>query len=94
MFRTWYANYHLLSYLNKLKGSINKHNTELKKKEINSLISSGTKYVSNKLNNTPTISKKSYINPKFIDLLKTDTRSFINSIPVAKSKMYMYLNNV
>ena len=69
MFRTWYANYHLLSYLK----NINKNRPDLigrqmTKKQINTLIKNSSKYVSDKLNNTPTISKKS----KFLSFFNSD----------------------
>lgn len=68
MFRTWYANYHMLDYLKvlqndkiesnilqELKGVKGNKLSKYLKKEIPS-------YVSQKLNNTPTVCKKKYMN--------------------------------
>lgn len=68
MFRTWYANYHMINYLKDLETDIDKNNNlqELKKakgKKLNIFLKREIPiYVSQKLNNTPTVCKKKYMN--------------------------------
>ena len=42
------------------------------KNEIKELVTNCSKHVSNKLNNTPSVSKKSYIDNKILDLVIKD----------------------
>ena len=65
MFRTWYANYHMINYLKDLDADTDKNNIlqELKNakgKKLNNLKQEIPIYVSQKLNNTPTVCKKIY----------------------------------
>jgi len=95
MFRTWYANYHLLSYLK----DINKNRPDLighkmTKKQINTLVKNSSKYVSDKLNNTPTISKKSYINPLILNKVLVNPSKFISNIPTKKRDIHTYLKSI
>lgn len=95
MFRTWYANYHLLSYLK----NINKNRPDLigrqmTKKQINTLVKNSSKYVSDKLNNTPTISKKSYINPSILNKVLINPSKFIDTIPNDKKNIHIYLQEL
>lgn len=68
MFRTWYANYHMLNYLKDLEIDTNKNHIlqELKNakgKKLNKFLKREIPiYVSQKLNNTPTVCKKKYMN--------------------------------
>ncbi len=68
MFRTWYGNFHMLNYLNKLFKE-DKLKPKMLKTEIRDLVKTCSEHVSDKLNNTPTISKKSYIDNKILDLI-------------------------
>ena len=95
MFRTWYANYHLLSYLK----NINKNRPDLigrrmTKKQINTLVKNSSKYVSDKLNNTPSISKKSYINPAILNKVLINPSRFIDTIPNDKKNIHLYLQEL
>lgn len=95
MFRTWYANYHLLSYLK----DINKNRPDLigkrmTKKQINALVKNSSTYVSQKLNNTPSISKKSYIDPKLLNTILLNPSKFINQIPNNKKKIHTHLHKL
>lgn len=95
MFRTWYGNYYLLSYLKNIRNDKNFNiSDKMKKKDIKSLIKNSSIYVSSKLNNTPTISKKSYINPKILNLLLENPKKFINNIPHKKDKIHIYLQKI
>ena len=68
MFRTWYANYHMLDYLKNLKNSdFYKGKTSNKKKLSRYLKKEICEYVSKHLNNTPSITKKNYINNKLFN---------------------------
>jgi DNA topoisomerase-1 len=95
MFRTWYANFHLLSYLK----NINKNRPDLigrqmTKKQINTLVKNSSKYVSDKLNNTPTISKKSYINPSILNKVLVNPSRFIDTIPNDKKNIHIFLKEL
>lgn len=95
MFRTWYANYHLLSYLK----NINKNRPDLigrrmTKKQIGTLVKNSSKYVSDKLNNTPSISKKSYINPAILNKVLVNPSRFIDTIPNDKKNIHIYLQEL
>ena len=95
MFRTWYANFHLLSYLK----NINNNRPDLigrqmTKKQINTLVKNSSKYVSDKLNNTPTISKKSYINPSILNKVLINPSRFIDTIPNDKKNIHIFLKEL
>lgn len=68
MFRTWYANYHMLEFLrdadlNELIGGEN----GMSKRELSQYIKSSIgEYVSKALNNTPAICRKNYINNRLL----------------------------
>lgn len=95
MFRTWYGNYYLLSYLKNFKNNKNYNIKEnMSKKDIKSLIKNSSIYVSSKLNNTPTISKKSYINPKILNLILDNPKHFIDNIPNNKDKIHIHLQKI
>ena len=95
MFRTWYANYHLLSYLK----DISKNNPiiiskKMSKKQINSLVKESSQYVSNKLNNTPSVSKKAYIDPDLLKMFLKNPSKFIQSIPDKKKDIHKHLQSI
>ena len=80
MFRTWYGNYHLLVCLKELftTGNI-KH--RLNKQEKNEIVKKCSEHVSSKLNNTPTVSKQSYIDNKILELIMRNPYRFASQIP-------------
>jgi DNA topoisomerase-1 len=90
MFRTWYGNFHMINYLNKLFKE-NKLKTSMLKSEIKELISNCSKHVSSKLNNTPSISKKSYIDNKILDLVIKNPYKFASSIPNSIEEQHIFL---
>jgi DNA topoisomerase-1 len=90
MFRTWYGNFHMINYLNKLFKE-NKLKTSMLKSEIKELISNCSKHVSSKLNNTPSISKKSYIDNKILDLVIKNPYKFASSIPNSIDEQHIFL---
>ena len=94
MFRTWYANYYLLLYLKNLKKKEGMITNDMTKKRIKSLVKDSSIYVSSKLNNTPTISKKSYINPKILDIIIKNPNDFVNKIPYNKDKIHIFLQKI
>ena len=65
MFRTWYGNYHMINYLKELFKE-DKLKKRMLKSEVRELINNCSEHVSNKLNNTPTVTKKSYIDNKIL----------------------------
>jgi DNA topoisomerase-1 len=80
MFRTWYGNYHLLDSLRDMyqKGDL-KHRLKMGAKH--EVIKKCSEYVSNKLNNTPTVSKQSYIDNKILDLVMRNPYRLARIIP-------------
>ena len=80
MFRTWYGNYHMLEHLRDLynNGTLK---IKMTKVEINKIINVCSEHVSCKLNNTPTVSKQSYIDNKIIDLVMKNPYRFASKIP-------------
>ena len=80
MFRTWYGNYHMLEHLRDLynNGTLK---IKMTKVEINKIINICSEHVSSKLNNTPTVSKQSYIDNKIIDLVMKNPYRFASKIP-------------
>lgn len=95
MFRTWYANYYLLSYLRDLydkKSELIGSNMNQKQKK--ALIKNCAVFVSEKLNNTPTISKKSYINSNILEMMVNDPVPFVRKIPNEKEKLHDYLRKL
>jgi len=90
MFRTWYGNYHMLEHLNDLykKGEICNRMCISDKKNIIKLCSD---YVSSKLNNTPTISKQSYMDNKLIELVMRNPYRIASNIPNSKDDVHHFL---
>ena len=93
MFRTWYGNYHMLEHLRNL---FNKKELKprMTKGEVNQIISNCTEYVSSKLNNTPNVSKKSYIDNKILDLVIKNPYRFANLIPDNGEAQHHYLHKI
>jgi DNA topoisomerase-1 len=93
MFRTWYGNYHLLEYLRKMYLD-NRLKPHLNKKEKNQIISSCSEHVSSKLNNTPTVSKQSYIDNKILDLVMKNPYRLASNIPDDIGQQHLFLRNI
>ena len=93
MFRTWYGNFHMLHYLNKLYKE-DKLKKKMLKSEIKQLINSCSEHVSDKLNNTPTVSKKSYIDNKILDLVIKNPYRFASSIPDSNEEQHTFLYKI
>jgi DNA topoisomerase I len=95
MFRTWYANYYLLSYLKDLhdkKSELIGNN--MNKTQKNELVKKCSIFVSEKLNNTPSISKKSYINSNILEMLVNDPIPFVKKIPNGNNNLHDYLRKL
>ena len=93
MFRTWYGNYHMLEHLRDL---YNKEQLKprMTKSEINSIISKCSEHVSSKLNNTPTVSKQSYIDNKILDLVIKNPYRFASKIPDDHNEQHKFLYQI
>ena len=94
MFRTWYGNYHMLSHLRDLfnKGDILK--PRMTKIEVNKIITECSEHVSSKLNNTPTVSKQSYIDNKILELVIKNPYRFARKIPDSSDGQHKFLYNI
>jgi len=93
MFRTWYGNYHMLVCLREMfnKGEI-KH--RLTKTEKNEIIKQCSEHVSSKLNNTPTVSKQSYIDNKILELVMRNPYRLASSIPDDSDGQHVFLYKI
>ena len=93
MFRTWYGNYHMLVCLREMfnKGEI-KH--RLTKMEKNDIIKKCSEHVSSKLNNTPTVSKQSYIDNKILELVMRNPYRLASSIPDNSDGQHLFLHKI
>ena len=97
MFRTWYGNKHLLECLRNMYNTgklIGKSRTKMNTHEKNEIIKECSIYVSNKLNNTPTVSKQSYIDNKILDLVMRNPRYFATNIPDNSDEQHKYLYKI
>jgi len=93
MFRTWYGNYHMLEHLhNSFKEG--KIKPKMTKGEINKIITGCGEYVSSKLNNTPTVSKQSYIDNKILDLVKKNPYKLAKTIPSSSEGQHIFLADI
>lgn len=90
MFRTWYGNFHMLEHLRELykKGDICHRMCISEKKNI---VKSCSDYVSSKLNNTPTISKQSYMDNKLLELVMRNPYRISSNIPDDKDSQHKFL---
>lgn len=86
MFRTWYANYHLLDYLQKHRNNVL---TASNKKEQKVCVNNAVEYVSRKLNNTPGISRKAYVSNKIFNIILNNPKTFIKQIPNTNIHQYL-----
>ena len=93
MFRTWYGNYHMIEHLQDLFKE-GKLKPKMKKMEINQIVSKCSEHVSSKLNNTPTVSKQSYIDNKILDLVIKNPYRFASKIPSSKEEQHKFLYEV
>jgi DNA topoisomerase-1 len=90
MFRTWYANYHLLEYLRgRYKSGDITDKTTIK--DLQKILKGCCEYVSDKLNNTPGISKKSYIDNKIFTVILKNPVSYVKHIPADPQGIHRYL---
>lgn len=86
MFRTWYANYHMLNFLKEIENNIIQSNIlkELKDSKGNKLNRYLKKeipyYVSKKLNNTPNICKNKYINNTLFNNIIENPKYYLKKI--------------
>jgi len=93
MFRTWYGNYHMIHYLKELFKE-NKLKKRMLKSEVKELITNCSEHVSNKLNNTPSVSKKSYIDNKILDLVIKNPYNFSKKIPDTMEDQHQFLYKI
>lgn len=93
MFRTWYGNYHLLVALRELfkTGVIR---PRLKQNERNEIIKKCSEHVSSKLNNTPSVSKQSYIDDKILELLMRNPYRLSSMIPDSDEGRHKFLYKI
>ncbi len=93
MFRTWYGNYHLLDALQNMyqRGEL-KH--RLRPGEKNEVISKCSEHVSSKLNNTPTVSKQSYIDNKILELVMRNPYRLASMIPTTDEGRHRFLYKI
>ena len=64
------------------------------KSEIKELINNCSQHVSDKLNNTPTVSKKSYIDDKILNLVIKNPYKFASSIPDNIEEQHTFLYKI
>ena len=93
MFRTWYGNYHFLLYLKKLlnEGIIKPRLTQQAKMQI---VKDCSEYVSSKLNNTPIVSKKSYIDDKIMEIIMRNPYTLAHKIPDLPENQHSFLYSI
>jgi DNA topoisomerase-1 len=93
MFRTWYGNYHLLEALQNMyqRGEL-KH--RLRPGEKNDLVRKCSEHVSSKLNNTPTVSKQSYIDDKILELVMRNPYRLASMIPASDEGLHSFLYKI
>jgi len=93
MFRTWYGNYHLLGALQNMyqRGEL-KH--RLRPGEKNDLVRKCSEHVSSKLNNTPTVSKQSYIDDKILELVMRNPYRLASMIPASDEGLHRFLYKI
>jgi len=93
MFRTWYGNYHMLEALQNMhqRGEL-KH--RLRPGEKNEVIRKCSEHVSSKLNNTPSVSKQSYIDDKILDLVMRNPYRLAGMIPTTDEGRHRFLYKI
>lgn len=93
MFRTWYGNFHMLACLRKMFLE-NKLKPRLKKYEKHEIIRECSEFVSSKLNNTPTVSKQSYIDNKILELVMRNPYRLAGIIPDDTEGQHQFLYKI
>ena len=93
MFRTWYGNYHMLEHLRDLYNK-DKLKSKMTKAEVKNIILDCSEHVSSKLNNTPTVSKQSYIDNKILDLVIKNPYRFAGKIPDNPIEQHKFLYKI
>jgi DNA topoisomerase IB len=93
MFRTWYGNYYMLVHLRNLFNS-GKLKSRCTKTEIREIVNSISEHVSSKLNNTPTISKQSYIDNKILDVVIKNPYRLASNIPDDINGQHKFLHKI
>ena len=93
MFRTWYGNYHMLEALQDMhqRGEL-KH--RLRPGEKNEVIRKCSEHVSSKLNNTPSVSKQSYIDDKILELVMRNPYRLAGMIPETDDGRHRFLYKI
>ena len=97
MFRTWYGNKHLLECLRdmfnagELTGK-NQHKMNMSERQY--IIKKCSEYVSSKLNNTPSVSKTSYIDNKILELVLRNPYRFAKTIPDDNNAQHNFLYKI
>lgn len=93
MFRTWYGNYHLLEALQNMlqRGELK---NRLRTGEKNEVIRKCSEHVSSKLNNTPSVSKQSYIDDKILDLVMRNPYRIAGLIPTTDEGRHRFLYKI
>jgi len=66
----------------------------MNQKQKNELVKDCTVFVSEKLNNTPGISKKSYINSNILEMVINEPIPFARKIPNERDKLHDYLRKL
>ena len=97
MFRTWYGNKHLLDCIRDMfnKGLLHgKTKNKMNNQEKNEIIKTCSVHVSNKLNNTPGVSKQSYIDDKILELIMKNPYKFASNIPDDSDAQHKYLYKI
>lgn len=96
MFRTWYANYHMLEYLRDTNLDELLAENPSKQKLATKIKTAVGEHVSKALNNTPAICRKNYINNKLLADITTRPKYYITECRKHKTpeKLHKYLGQL
>jgi DNA topoisomerase-1 len=96
MFRTWYANYHMLEYLRDTNLDEILAETPSKRQLATRIKTAVGEYVSQALNNTPAICRKNYINNRLLADITTRPKYYIAECRKQKTpeKLHKYLGRL
>ena len=97
MFRTWYGNKHLLECLRDMFNAgelTGKTHHKMNMSERQYIIKKCSEYVSSKLNNTPSVSKTSYIDNKILELVLRNPYRFAKTIPDDNNAQHNFLYKI
>ena len=96
MFRTWYANYHMLEYLRDTNLDELLVENPSKQKLATLIKTAIGEHVSRALNNTPAICRKNYINNRLLDDITSRPREYITECRKRKTpeKLHKYLGRL